>query len=213
MSAQTQAPLVSLALPGTWADLPLHDDEALKQRVSALVKQRVGRDDRRAMLRREVREQLMGSAQRARESGAFALHMALELVPGVPFAATLLLALERWPGPSGGEAPLEDRMRATFQGMELIPYREGWAVGRSRTVERQLVEERIQEFQADYWLAREDAPDALVRIHVNAPNAPYPELYDEFFTALIRSASWRRPGDIGMPDDIDARETGAIAER
>ena len=54
----------SIVLPGTWAQIPLTSERDATMRITALVKKQVGRNDRLARHRREVRDQLVDVARK-----------------------------------------------------------------------------------------------------------------------------------------------------
>ena len=64
---------LAIIFPGTWATIPLHDQEAARRRVARLVTERVGRADRLARTRRTVRDELDKLVALAVDNDAFAL--------------------------------------------------------------------------------------------------------------------------------------------
>ena len=88
---------LTIVFPGTWVMIPLHDDEAAARRIQRLVADRVGRADRLARVRRTAKTELERLVSLANDSAAFALALSLEILPGVPFPASLVLSREEWP--------------------------------------------------------------------------------------------------------------------
>ena len=88
---------LSIVLPGTWVSVPLAGDEDARNRISAFVKKQVGMNDRLARVRRDAREQLIGMAAAAKEAGAFRVGLSLEILPGVPFPAAMIMDFSSWP--------------------------------------------------------------------------------------------------------------------
>ena len=86
-----------IVLPGTWACIPMTTPDAIRQRVAALVKKQIGVSDRLAQHRREVREQLVDASLQALAQEALSFAISLELVPGVPFPASMLTSRSSWP--------------------------------------------------------------------------------------------------------------------
>lgn len=86
-----------IALPGSWTIVPLESNRAMTAAVSALVKEYLGRDDRRAGLRRELHERFLGMAREACDGGIEFLALAPELVTGVPFGGALTARTIAWP--------------------------------------------------------------------------------------------------------------------
>ena len=49
---------LTIVFPGTWAMIPLHDEDAAARRIQRLVTERVGRADRLARVRRTAKTEL-----------------------------------------------------------------------------------------------------------------------------------------------------------
>lgn len=98
---------MDLVLPGTWWSIDLIDEDASRRSVRALVHTVLGRDDRLARQRAELRASTDALATKAREGGASDLYIAHELVPGlsVPISLTVF-----WPQqPVLGSKPSDPR--------------------------------------------------------------------------------------------------------
>jgi hypothetical protein len=91
---------LSIVLPGTWVSLPMGDDAAAEREIASLVRRQVGRNDRLARVRRDARDQLRGMIETARAAGAFRVGLSLEILPGVPFPAAMILSYQDWPAHS-----------------------------------------------------------------------------------------------------------------
>jgi len=102
-----------VALPGSWTIIPLANRVETANAVSALVTGYVGRDDRRAQLRRVLREHVLGLAREARTADIEFLAVAPELVPGVPFGGALTTRTLPWPADAG---PLTQPVRTVSSG-------------------------------------------------------------------------------------------------
>lgn len=181
---------LAIVFPGTWATIPLHDEEAARRRVARLVTERVGRADRLARTRRTVRDELDKLVALAIDSDAFALALSMEILPGVPFPASIVMGREKWPDGSSGS--VQERLAAAFPAGDPLDLSFGPA-RRSSTVRQTRYEEQsAPELLADYRFA---APDesCVIHVRVNAPMAVEPELYLELFDAIVDSISFRPP--------------------
>jgi hypothetical protein len=181
----------SIILPGTWAPIPLTDDEAIASRVRALVMKQIGRNDRLARTRRELREQLTDTAIQAKANGAISFALSLEILPGIPFPASLLIAEDTWP--LGDEEldfdDLAGRLRNARPNADILDFVSGPV---ARVAERgvmQLGESTTPKVEAQYWVAG-DGGSRLFRVFVDAPMADAPELYLELFDAIVDSMIW-----------------------
>lgn len=183
---------LTIVFPGTWVMIPLHDEEAAARRIRRLVAERVGRADRLARVRRTAKSELERLVELANASSAFALALSLEILPGVPFPASIVLSREEWPTrPETGADPAEHLARC-FPDDDALELSIGPV--RRRAVVRQTTydQESAPELVVDY---RFPAPGAerLIHARVNAPTVADPELYLELFDAMVDSISFRAP--------------------
>lgn len=179
---------LAIVFPGTWVMIPLHDEEAAARRIARLVTERVGRADRLARVRRTAKAELEKLVALADDSNAFALAMSMEILPGVPFPASLVLARE--PLPPGDDTAA--RLAAAFPDAEPLELSFGPARRRSSVRQTTYEEESAPELLVDYRFAAPDGEE-LVHARVNAPMATDPELYLELFDAILDSISFRAP--------------------
>lgn len=184
----------SIILPGTWAEIPLADEEAMRERIRSLVLRQVGRNDRLARTRRDAREELVSTAERARAAGATAFWMSLEVLPGIPLPAALIARDRAWPEDAvadglGAARPLAERLAAATPGAEIIEQRTG-PVARLREIGDDAIgETREPSLYLEYSVPYPD--DAgLLTVSVSAPTAHDPELYTLFFDAIVDSLTW-----------------------
>jgi hypothetical protein len=183
---------LTIVFPGTWVMVPLHDDEAAARRIQRLVAQRVGRADRLARVRRTAKTELERLVALANDSAAFALALSLEVLPGVPFPASLVLAREEWP--TRPESPDEPgpHLARCFPGDEALELSIGPVRRRSAVRQTTYDEESAPELVADYRFAAPGG-ERLIHARINAPMATAPDLYLELFDAMIDSISFRSP--------------------
>ncbi|WP_431245469.1 hypothetical protein [Leifsonia xyli] len=183
---------LTIVFPGTWVMEPLHDDEAAARRIQRLVTDRVGRADRLARVRRTAKTELERLVALANDSSAFALALSLEILPGVPFPASLVLAREEWPTtPEAGTEP-SDHLGRCFPDDDALDFSLGPVRRRSAVRQTTYDEESAPELVADYRFVAPGG-ERLIHARINAPMATAPDLYLELFDAMIDSISFRAP--------------------
>lgn len=189
-----------LVLPGTWAAIPMSDGESMKRRVAALVKEQMGRDDRLASRRLQLRTELIEAAGNAVEQGAVSFALALELLPGVPFGAALMSRLMPWTNPGSGDDAA--RLATTFPDAVVLPLDAGGFAARSATGGTQkYASEETPSLVVDYWVPVPHS-DQLLYLTVSAPMAPQSELFTQLFDAVIGSLTW----DVNVATEILEKE-------
>lgn len=189
-----------LVLPGTWAAIPMADADSMKRRVAALVKEQMGRDDRLASRRLQLRNELTEVAGTAAEQGAVSFALALELLPGVPFGAAMMARLQPWSDPGVGDAAA--RLATTFPDAEILPLDAGgWAARTATTGTQKYATEETPSLLVEYWTPAPHTSE-LLYITVSAPMAPQSPLFIQLFDAVIGSLTW----DIDIAEEIVGRE-------
>lgn len=183
---------LTIVFPGTWVMIPLHDEEAAARRIARLVTERVGRADRLARVRRTAKTELERLVALADESSAFALALSMEILPGVPFPASIVLAREAWPTAPAAEDTPATHLQRCFPDDDGFDFSIGPVRRRSQVRQTTYDEQSAPELVADY---RFPVPDGsrLIHARINAPMATAPELYLELFDAMIDSISFRAP--------------------
>ncbi|QNE47960.1 hypothetical protein F1C58_14340 [Glaciihabitans sp. INWT7] len=182
----------SIVFPGTWSVIPLDADEIMKTVIGRIVKKQVGVADRLARTRRMMIEELLTTAQRARDAGAHTMHLSLEILPGVPFPAALIASDSPWPKESIPAAPaaFAESLAATFPGVSIVGHRFG---PMCRTVEAGLGrfgDAETPSLSAEYRLPYPDGGGVLT-LTISAPMARDPELYATLFDAMVDSLTWK----------------------
>lgn len=182
---------LSMVFPGSWAVIPLSSAETAERRASALIKKQLGRNDRLAGLRRELREGINESVREAIDLGAVGLAISLEILPGIPFPASLLILPLDWPAsPNEAEASAEQRLLAAYPGSVLLEEgTERPIVRRHELVTTTYETESSQDLKINYWLPVGDG-SRIVRVYVKAPMAHTPPLWLELFDTIIGSVGW-----------------------
>ncbi|MGO4534638.1 hypothetical protein [Leifsonia sp. 2MCAF36] len=183
---------LTIVFPGTWVMIPLHDDEAAARRIRRLVAERVGRADRLARVRHTAKSELERLVALANDSSAFALAMSLEILPGVPFPASLVLSREEWPTAPAAEEQADAHLARCFPDHDALDLSLGPARRRSTVRQTTYEEQSAPELVADYRFVAPGG-ERLIHARVNAPTATAPELYLELFDAMIDSITFRAP--------------------
>ncbi len=182
---------LSLILPGSWAVVPLTDRESAQARITALIKKQVGRNDRLAHVRRELKSSLVQSAEEAMAIGAVGFAISLEILPGIPFPASLIILPVDWPATGLDEdAGLEQRLLAAYPGSTVVE--EGTdrpIVRRHEMVTTTYDSESSSDLRVNYWLPAGDGT-RLARVAVKAPMAHTPALWLELFDTIVGSLGW-----------------------
>lgn len=182
---------LSLILPGSWAVVPLTDRESAQARIAALIKKQVGKNDRLAHVRRELKTSLIQSAQEAMAIGAVGFAISLEILPGIPFPASLVILPVPWPAtPLDDDATAEQRLLAAYPGATLVE--EGLdrpIVRRHELVTTTYESESSNDLRINYWLPAGDGT-TLARVYVKAPMAHTPVLWLELFDTIVGSLGW-----------------------
>lgn len=183
----------TLLFPGTWLALPFtDDDDQLRARIKRTVTARVGRDDRLARQRRTAVDDLLVTAQQARSSGADAMYLAMEILPGVPFPASVVTIDDRWPEASGA-TPRRDpaaALAAGFPNAEIVQHRMGPVARVTETGTATIGETSTPSARAQYWIPYPDA-DRLLIVTLSAPMAADPDLWLTLFDSIVDSLTWK----------------------
>ncbi|WP_020076934.1 hypothetical protein [Cryocola sp. 340MFSha3.1] len=183
---------LTIVFPGTWVMIPLHDEEAASRRIARLVTERVGRADRLARVRRTAKTELEHLVALADATSAFALALSMEILPGVPFPASIVLSREEWPTTPGPDDDTATHLQRCFPDDDALEFSIGPVRRRSQVRQTTYDEQSAPELVADYRFAVPDG-SRLIHARINAPMATAPELYLELFDAMIDSISFRAP--------------------
>lgn len=191
-AAPARAIRPTMVFPGTWANIPLDGDAQTDQAISALIKRQVGRDDRLARLRRDAKDRLRGVAADAKKANAIQLALSLEILPGLPFPASLVSDYRDWP--EGGDSlTVAERLGSLLPGGEVLELQSGVAIRTFRATTMQPGAEQIPDIKLEYYLC---VPSGEFLLHVVAdvPVLIDPELVAMLFDAMIDSVRWSPAG-------------------
>jgi hypothetical protein len=182
----------SIVFPGTWSVIPLEADEVMKTVISRIVKKQVGVADRLARTRRMMIEELLATAQRARDVGAHTMHLSLEILPGVPFPAALIASDSPWPSESVPEAPgaFSSSLAAAFPDIPIVEHRFGPMCRKVEAKLGRVGDAETPSLSAEYRLPYPDGGGVLT-LTISAPMARDPELYATLFDAMVDSLTWK----------------------
>ncbi|GGM33746.1 hypothetical protein ACFQBY_07340 [Promicromonospora citrea] len=185
-----------IILPGTWASIPLSDEESTTAYVKRLVKRQVGTADRLARMRRSAVEEIVGTAREAVRAGVHTYLTALEILPNVPFAAVMMLLDIDWPdtaGPAREGGDTEEALTAAFPGAEIAELRYGPVARRWELANQQLGEDGsvIQTLRLEYFVPYPyEGSDKLLMVRVNVPEVPSAEPFAVLFNEIVDSISF-----------------------
>ncbi|GAB2451897.1 hypothetical protein [Xylanimonas ulmi] len=182
---------LTIVLPGSWINVPLADPEETTAFVRRVVRERVGVADRLARMRRLTADDLVANARDAAKVGVHTYLMALELYPGIPFPAALLLFDASWPQ---GSAPAPDAtaqevgaaLAAAFPDGELGHLSHG-AVSRTATVTKEPIADTDSvRLTIDYRIPYPDRTRLLVG-RATIPALPSAEPFATLIDAIVDS--------------------------
>jgi hypothetical protein len=182
---------LSLILPGSWALVPLTNKDVAQARISALIKKQVGKNDRLAHVRRELKTSLIQSAEDAIAIGAVGFAISLEILPGIPFPASLLILPVDWPTPLDNDDRSDtERLLAACPGSTLLDEETDRPIVRRHELVTTTYEtESSNDLRINYWVPVGDG-SRLARIYVKAPMAHTPPLWLELFDTIVSSIGW-----------------------
>lgn len=183
----------AMIMPGTWVSIPMTGDAELSAHVRRIVKERVPRDDRYATVRRNFRNELLSNATAARDAGASLYALSLELLPGLPFPASLITYDLDWPPAARGESDPFARLAAAFPEAVALETAPVSTVRRSVVRPRTFDDVESETLELTYWFA---APvDGLVCAMVTVPECPGVEPVTELFDMIAASIHWAIPDE------------------
>lgn len=182
---------LSLILPGSWALIPLTNADVAQARITALIKKQIGKNDRLAHVRRELKTSLIQSAEEAIALGAVGLAISLEILPGVPFPASLLILPVAWPASlENDDRPDAERLLAAYPGASLLEEETDRPIVRRHEIVKTTYDtESSTDLRVNYWLPVGDGSQ-LARIYVKAPMVHAPPLWLELFDTIVGSLGW-----------------------
>ncbi len=202
-------PDVTLALPGRWWRIVLHDPQAAQRSVRAYVNELAGRRDDLAQSRAELRADLDEAVAEARRIGGLSMYMSSEVAPGVPTSISLTTYKPELPVQVSmltSAAVAADALAASLRSTAPGDAVEVWAedgLGVVRSVDRSHLTsesgDQAATLRVDYWLLRDGDPDT--RLLTFSSPVIWEDLADALvvlFDAIV--ATVEMPG---IPEAID----------
>lgn len=182
-----------MILPGTWVQVPLGDPETTRAVVKRIVRDRVGRADRLAAVRREGVAELVATAESAARAGAHTLLLSLELLPGVPFPASMVATDVPWPQAVEIAALVEEgrtaeALAAAFPDREVMGYAEGPVARSTEFAEEVVGTTPSTVLRLEYLVP--DPAGVLLLVRVSVPTVPTAEPYATLFDEIVDSIRW-----------------------
>jgi hypothetical protein len=205
-----------MVLPGTWVRVPMDDAARAQAEVRRTVRDRVGRADRLARLRRESVNDILATVAQAVEVGAHTFLLALELLPGVPFPAAVVGTDAAWPDDVAGllaDDGLAEALTAAFPDREVVEMAHG-PVARTTDLTRDSVgESSYLTLHLEYLVP--DPAGVLLLLRVNVPTIPDVEPFATLFDEIVDSIRWapgRGPSPVEPETGRAEAEPGAPAQ-
>ncbi len=206
MAAETVTALPSLRfrLPGTWAQIPLHDAQEARDAVKKLVARQLGSTDEAATAREQLRRQFTEALKDAIAGEAQSMQIALEIIDGLPTPASFTVFLPTQQiTPAIGTSP-GAVMEVLEQGIAVRPELQDsvlkFATAESevlRTYRYELVTvdeqaEPMKVLLVDYWMTVPDTKRfVLVSFHTALADAATEMM--TLFDAIVAASYWRHP--------------------
>ncbi|MFD2797427.1 hypothetical protein ACFS27_27990 [Promicromonospora vindobonensis] len=181
-----------IVLPGTWVRVPLDSEEVAVAFAKRLVKRQTGKADRLARARREAVQELVSSARDAVGIGVHTYLMSLEILPGIPFPAAMLLRDDEWPAeslPALQAGNIEEALTTGFPEVEVTEGVSGLIARRWEMVRQQVGEEEFMTMRLEYFLPYPDGA-GLLMVRANMSNIPGGEPFATLFNEIVDSITF-----------------------
>lgn len=206
MAAETATALPSLRfrLPGTWAQIPLHDAEQAREAVKKLVARQLGSTDEVATAREQLRRQFTEALKDAIAGEAQSMQIALEIIEGLPTPAsfTVFLPTQQITPAVGTSATAV--MEVLEQGIAVRPELKD-SVQKFTTAESEVLRthryelvtvdegaEPMKVLLVDYWMTVPGTKRfVLVNFHTALADAATEMM--SLFDAIVTASYWRHP--------------------
>lgn len=203
----TELPVLRFRLPGQWFMIPLRDRDEARASIERLVAQQVGKADRFATLRRDIRVRMFSALQEAIDGEGQSMQVALNIVPEVPISASFTVFLPAVSlTPSFGTSPtavmdvfqqglaaateLETATRFTMADSEVL------RVHRRHTASFDEKHEDIDTLMVDYWMTIPETK-RVVLVSFSTLYSEISEIMLTFFDSIVRASYWQYPEPSG----------------
>lgn len=179
----------SILLPGSWATIPIGDAVTMRAAARAIVRARMPRDDRLALARRQLQDELVAGARRAAQAHAVLYALSLEILPDVPFPASMVAFPQEWPGlVQAASRDPAGRLALAFPGAVAVDRASAPVIRRAVTGASTVGDASVPMLDLEYGVA--EPSGALLCAMVSVPNCPAPDLVAQLFDAVIGSIFW-----------------------
>jgi hypothetical protein len=193
---------INIILPGTWANVPLETERVARKFVKDLVRRQVGMDDRLAKVRADMVDETMKNVTAAVAMGVHTYLMSLELLPGVPFPAAILMADEPWPDaarPHLGASDVPRALREGFPGGAVLDQANGPVLRIAEFGESAITETPVNVLRLEYHVPYPGLAK-LLYARISVPMLPAADRFVALFDEIIDSVTFVSP-DETMPGD------------
>lgn len=190
--------VVRVIVPGTWVSIPLDDPERAAAFIKRMVRDQVGPADRLARMRRQAVEEVFGTARDAASIGVHTYLMSLEIAPGVPFPAALLMVDEDWPEaalPLVADGDHAGALRLAFPEAEVAVQRNGRPAARAVEMTQGQAGEgeeavEVLTMRLEYHMPHPLEPTKMLFVRVNVSDIPSAEPFAVLFDEIVDSIQY-----------------------
>ncbi|GAB6938656.1 hypothetical protein ACQP60_00055 [Isoptericola variabilis] len=189
---------VRIIVPGTWVSIPLESPEKATAFIKRLVRRQVGTADRLARMRRQAVDELLATAREAASIGVHTYLMSLEIAPGVPFPAAILMVDDEWPaaaGPLVAEGDYEGALRAAYPEGEVAVQRNGRPAARVVEMTQGQAGDGddavdVLTMRLEYHMPHPKDPSRMLLVRANASDIPSAEPFAILFDEIVDSVAF-----------------------
>lgn len=182
----------AFVFPSGWSSVPLRDEAAIERHVRSIVVGRLGRADRLAATRRDVRENLLEAARGAARAGGLSLTVFSMPIAGVPISGTMAVF------PFEASDADRDALVASIAASAGAPgvavdkqaLPDGWVLRAVRQSEIERTDEEgnpvLPELRADYWTERREL-GRILQVSFTTPFIPLRGAMVDLFDSVTLS--------------------------
>ncbi|MBL0885438.1 hypothetical protein [Myceligenerans indicum] len=207
---------IRVIVPGSWVNIPLKSREAAQKFIKKLVRDQVGTDDRLASMRRDAVQELLNNVGDAVAVGVHTYLLSLEMLPGVPFPAAMVMVDEEWPAAAREHRDAGDTgaaLRASFPEGEVAVQRLG-PVAREVEMAEKVLEDGEQRTESltmrlSYHVPYPDRSKLLL-VRVNVPNVPSAEPFAMLFDEIVDTITFLENDGGSAPGEDTAGSSSPV---
>lgn len=210
---------VRVIVPGSWVNIPLESRENAQKFIKRLVRDQVGRDDRLASMRRDAVQELLNNVGDAVAVGVHTYLLSLELLPGVPFPAAMVMVDEEWPAGAREQrdsGDVDGALRECYPEAEVATQHLG-PVAREVEMAEKILEDGDRRTESltmrlSYHVPYPDRSKLLL-VRVNVPNIPSAEPFATLFDEIVDTITFLEGDAEGAAPGDEADSSTAVAAR